>query len=170
MNVNEVIANRAIQILGGKIGDKSVHPNDDVISVSLLTMYFQQRCIFVQSMDYTVIFLSSMEQLEAGLKDKVKKFSEVVKVGRTHLMDAVPLTLGQEFSGYVQQLCVGRERIHSVLDRLYFVALGGTAVGTGVNASADFCTSLRLNGLQRKVVILFSQRKIYLRLVLRTMI
>ncbi len=138
MNVNEVIANRAIQILGGKIGDKSVHPNDDVNKCQSSNDVFPTAMHICAVDGLHCHLLSSMEQLEAGLKDKVKKFSEVIKVGRTHLMDAVPLTLGQEFSGYAQQLCVGRERIHSVLDRLYFVALGGTAVGTGVNASADF--------------------------------
>lgn len=138
MNVNEVIANRAIQILGGKIGDKSVHPNDDVNKSQ------SSNDVFPTAMHICAVdglhrhLLSSLEQLETGLKDKEKEFSELIKVGRTHLMDAVPLTLGQEFSGYAHQLYIGRERIRSVLDRLYSLALGGTAVGTGLNASADF--------------------------------
>ena len=138
MNVNEVIANRAIQILGGKLGDKSVHPNDDVNKCQSSNDVFPTAMHICSVDTIHVHLLKAMESLESGLRDKIKEFSALVKVGRTHLMDAVPLTLGQEFSGYTEQISANRQRVSQVLSRLYHLALGGTAVGTGLNSSKEF--------------------------------
>ncbi len=138
MNVNEVIANRAGQILGGQLGDKSVHPNDDVNKCQSSNDVFPTAmhiCIVEQLQSRLLQALSSLEN---SLKKKVKEFDSIIKVGRTHLMDATPLTLAQEFSAYVHQLASSRLRLESSLSRLNALALGGTAVGTGLNAHADF--------------------------------
>ena len=138
MNVNEVLANRAIQILGGQPGDKSVHPNDDVNKGQSSNDVFPTAMHIVAVSQVRAHLLKSVKNLEESLNSKAKEFADVIKVGRTHLMDATPLSLGQEFSGYAHQLSVNQQRIKDSLSRLYSLTLGGTAVGTGLNAHPDF--------------------------------
>ncbi len=138
MNVNEVLANRAIQILGGQPGDKSVHPNDDVNKGQSSNDVFPTAMHIVAVSQVHAHLLKSVKNLEESLNSKAKEFADVIKVGRTHLMDATPLSLGQEFSGYAHQLSVNQQRIKDSLSRLYSLTLGGTAVGTGLNAHPDF--------------------------------
>ena len=138
MNVNEVIANRAIQIIGGQLGDKSVHPNDDVNKCQSSNDVFPTAMHIAIVKQLRSLLLEAVRDLEKSLLSKAKKFSDIIKVGRTHLMDATPLSLGQEFSGYAHQLASNRVRIADCLSRLYSLTLGGTAVGTGLNASPDF--------------------------------
>ena len=138
MNVNEVIANRAIQIRGGRPGDKSIHPNDDVNKCQSSNDVFP-TAMHISAVDQLRRHLQpSLKKLEESLRAKAREFESVIKVGRTHLMDATPLSLGQEFSGYSAQLTAQEERIRDCLARLYSLALGGTAVGTGLNAHPDF--------------------------------
>lgn len=138
MNSNEVIANRAIEIKGGAIGDKSVHPNDDVNKAQ------SSNDTFPTAMHIAVVeqihhrLLPMLEKITGALKTKQNEFKNVVKIGRTHLMDATPLTLGQEFSGYVTQMEHGIVRVKNTLPHLYQLALGGTAVGTGLNTHKEF--------------------------------
>lgn len=138
MNANEVIANRAIQIKGGKIGDKSIHPNDDVNKAQSSNDTFPTAMHIAVAEQVNKRLLPMMKQLEQGLEKKQKEFEKIVKIGRTHLMDAVPLTLGQEFSGYVSQMKFGRARVEGALKDVYNLALGGTAVGTGLNTHPQF--------------------------------
>lgn len=139
MNVNEVISNRAIEIAGGTIGSKApIHPNDHV------NMSQSSNDTFPTAMNIAAIeeihhkLLPSVKALRDSLDKKCKEFDSIVKIGRTHLMDAVPLTLGQEFSGYVAQLDFAIDCIQSSQKGLYELALGGTAVGTGINAHKEF--------------------------------
>ncbi|MCE7873624.1 class II fumarate hydratase [bacterium CPR1] len=139
MNANEVIANRAIEILGGQVGSKKpVHPNDHVnMSQSSNDTYpTAMHIAAVEELHRHLI--PRLAQLRDSLKKKATEFDSVIKIGRTHLMDAVPLTMGQEFGGYVAMLDQDLERIHMVLPHLYQLALGGTAVGTGLNTHPDF--------------------------------
>ena len=139
MNSNEVIANRAIEIGGGKKGSKDpVHPNDDVNKSQSSNDTFPTAMHIAAAEEINNRLLPSLALLRTTLQKKSKEFNDVIKVGRTHLMDAVPLTLGQEFSGYVQQLDMAIERINLVLPGLYELALGGTAVGTGLNSHKKF--------------------------------
>ncbi|MBN2594513.1 MAG: class II fumarate hydratase [Sedimentisphaerales bacterium] len=139
MNLNEVIANRAIELAGGTIGSKSpVHPNDDVNKSQSSNDTFPTAMHIASAVAVTNKLLPAVETLAALLQDKSREFAKIVKIGRTHLMDAVPLTLGQEFSGYAAQIERGRERIAACLPRLYELALGGTAVGTGLNSHPEF--------------------------------
>lgn len=138
MNINEVIANRAIQILGGQPGDKSVHPNDDINKCQSSNDVFPTAMHIVAVSQVRAHLLKSVKNLEESLLSKAKEFSDIIKVGRTHLMDATPISLGQVFSGYAHQLSVDQERITESLSRLYSLTLGGTAVGTGLNAHPDF--------------------------------
>jgi fumarate hydratase class II len=139
MNVNEVIANRAIEIAGGEIGSKDpVHPNDDVNKAQSSNDTFPTAMHIAAADVFVHRLIPGVTKLRNALKDKVDEFKEVVKIGRTHLMDAVPLTLGQEFSGYAQQMTYALERIDNVMPRLYELALGGTAVGTGLNTHPEF--------------------------------
>lgn len=140
MNVNEVIANRAIQILGGQAGDKSVHPNDDVNKCQSSNDVFPTAMHIVAVDQVCTRLLKTLSHLEDSLCSKSKEFSRTIKVGRTHLMDATPLSLGQEFSGYVYQLQSNQLRIKDCLSRLHSLTLGGTAVGTGLNAHPDFAS------------------------------
>lgn len=139
MNMNEVIANRAIELLGGKLGSKSpVHPNDHV-NMSQSSNDVIPTATHVAAVEMIERrLLPNVARLRDALAEKVAAFDGIVKIGRTHLMDATPLTLGQEFSGYVQQLSNGIENIQSALPQLRRLAIGGTAVGTGLNAPADF--------------------------------
>ena len=139
MNVNEVISNRAIQMLGYKMGTKKpVHPNDHVNKSQSTNDVFPTAMHIAIAMEAKKKLLPSLKLLELELKKKVKKFSKVFKVGRTHLQDATPLTLGQEFSGYYSQLKKSIERIENALEEIYFLAQGGTAVGTGLNTRKNF--------------------------------
>jgi fumarate hydratase class II len=139
MNMNEVIANRAIELLGGQMGSKSpVHPNDHV-NMSQSSNDVIPTAIHVAAVEMIERqLLPNVARLRDAIDAKAAEFQDIVKIGRTHLMDATPLTLGQEFSGYVRQLSNGMERIQSVLPHLRQLAIGGTAVGTGLNAPADF--------------------------------
>ncbi len=141
MNVNEVIANRAIELLGGKRGSKTpIHPNDDV------NMSQSTNDVFPTSMNIAAVLLlekrlnPSLQKLYQTLLDKAKEFSSIVKIGRTHMMDATPLTLGQEFSGYAQQVLYSMEALDATLPHLLELALGGTAVGTGINAPPKYAS------------------------------
>ena len=139
MNVNEVIANRAIQILGGRLGSKKpVHPNDHVNKSQSTNDVFPTAMHMAIAIRTKGKLLSSLNLLNSELKKKEKEFKKIVKVGRTHLQDATPLTLGQEFSGYHSQLTKCIERINKALEEIYFLAQGGTAVGTGLNTKKGF--------------------------------
>ena len=139
MNANEVIANRANEMLGGELGSKTpVHPNDHV------NMQQSSNDCFPSAMHISAVeqidrlLLPALGRLGAVLSGKAKAFSDIIKIGRTHLQDATPLTLGQEFSGYAMQVENGIARVKAALPRLYMLAQGGTAVGTGLNSKADF--------------------------------
>ena len=139
MNVNEVIANRATVLAGKPLGDKAfIHPNDDVnmSQSSNDTFPTAMNIAAVREMVHTV--LPQIQALRDSLAHKQAEFHDIIKIGRTHLMDAVPLTLGQEFSGYVAQLDADLERLENCLPHLYRLALGGTAVGTGLNSHPEF--------------------------------
>ncbi len=139
MNTNEVIANRAIELAGGKLGGKSpVHPNDDVNKSQSSNDTFPTAMHIAAALAITHKLLPAVEALANLLRDKSREFSHIVKIGRTHLMDAVPLTLGQEFSGYAEQIERSGRRVAQCLPRLHELALGGTAVGTGLNAHPEF--------------------------------
>ena len=139
MNVNEVIANRAIQILGGKLGSKKpVHPNDHVNKSQSTNDVFPTAMHMAIAIRAKGKLLPCLNLLNSELKKKTKEFKKIVKVGRTHLQDATPLTLGQEFSGYHSQLTKCIERINKALEEIYFLAQGGTAVGTGLNTKKGF--------------------------------
>lgn len=138
MNSNEVIANRAIQIMGGTIGDKSIHPNDDVNKAQSSNDTFPTAMHIAVGEQAVHHLLPRLSALKDALKKKQNEFKDIVKIGRTHLMDATPLTLGQEFSGYVMQLENGIQRVEQALNGVYELALGGTAVGTGLNTHPEF--------------------------------
>src|SRR5690606_31539185 len=139
MNVNEVIANRANELLGSPLGSKSpVHPNDHVNMSQSSNDTFPTAMSIAAVSEIEERLLPALETLRAALDEKSRAFADIIKIGRTHLMDAVPLTLGQEFSGYVQQLVYGIERIDGTLGRLRELAIGGTAVGTGLNTRVGF--------------------------------
>ncbi len=139
MNVNEVISNRAIEMLGGNLGTKKpVHPNDHVNKSQSTNDVFPSAMHISIAIKTTQKLLPSLKILEKELYKKVNKFKKIVKVGRTHLQDATPITLGQEFSGYHAQLKKCISRIENALDEIYFLAQGGTAVGTGLNTKKNF--------------------------------
>ena len=139
MNVNEVIANRAIQILGGKLGSKKpVHPNDHVNKSQSTNDVFPSAMHIAIALEAKDKLIPSLNLLNKEIKRKVKQFKSIIKVGRTHLQDATPLTLGQEFSGYQSQLEDTIIRINHALKEIYFLAQGGTAVGTGINTRKNF--------------------------------
>ncbi|WP_412051045.1 class II fumarate hydratase [Hoeflea sp. Naph1] len=139
MNANEVISNRAIEMLGGEMGSKKpVHPNDHV-NMSQSSNDTFPTAMHIACAEQTVrALLPALKHLRAALDEKAKKFSGIIKIGRTHTQDATPLTLGQEFSGYVAQVAASIERIELTLSGLYELAQGGTAVGTGLNAPVGF--------------------------------
>ena len=139
MNVNEVISNRANEILGFEKGTKKpVHPNDHVNMSQSSNDTFPAAMHIAAAQELKEKLLPALKDFHAGLLKKQEEFKHIVKTGRTHLQDAVPLTLGQEFSGYAAQLEAAIARIEAVLPELYDLALGGTAVGTGLNAPAGF--------------------------------
>jgi len=139
MNVNEVISNRAIEMAGGVLGSKKpIHPNDDVNKAQSSNDTFPAAMHIAAVEEIHRRLIPMVTKLRDALNEKSLSFKNIIKIGRTHLMDAVPLTLQQEFSGYVQQLTNGLERINACLPRLYELALGGTAVGTGLNTHPVF--------------------------------
>ena len=134
MNVNEVISNRAIQLLGGVVGSKKpVHPNDHVNMGQSSNDVFPTAMHVAAVREFTGTLLPPLRQLHAALDAKAKEFASIIKIGRTHTQDATPMTLGQEFSGYAKQLENGVRRVEGCLPALCELALGGTAVGTGLN-------------------------------------
>ncbi len=139
MNSNEVISNRAIEILGGEIGSKTpVHPNDDVNKAQSSNDTFPTAMHIAVAEQIEHRLVPMLEKLTKTLEIKSKEFKDIVKIGRTHFMDATPLTLGQEFSGYLTQMKKGIERVRATQKNIYALALGGTAVGTGLNTHPKF--------------------------------
>jgi fumarate hydratase class II len=139
MNVNEVISNRAIELAGGVMGSKTpIHPNDDVNMSQSSNDTFPTAMHIAAVTEITDRLMPSVSRLRDALEEKVVAYRDVTKIGRTHLMDAVPLTLGQEFSGYVAQLDADLDRLTLSLGGLYELAAGGTAVGTGLNTHPEF--------------------------------
>ncbi len=139
MNANEVISNRAIEMAGGVLGSKKpIHPNDDVNMSQSSNDTFPTAMHIAAAEEVTHNLIPSVRKLRDALARKAKEFADIVKIGRTHLMDAVPLTLGQEFSGYVAQLDYDLKRIEAALPDLLELAIGGTAVGTGLNTHPEF--------------------------------
>ena len=153
MNANEVISNRAIEKLGGEMGSKKpVHPNDHVNMGQSSNDSFPTAMHIAAAEQIHHELLPALEHLHAALAAKAEAFRDIVKIGRTHLQDATPLTLGQEFSGYAAQVRYGIERVKATLPQLYQLAQGGTAVGTGLNAKAGFAEAFaeeaaRITGL-----------------------
>jgi fumarate hydratase, class II len=153
MNVNEVLANRASELLGGERGDaRLVHPNDDVNRSQSSNDVFPTAMHVSAVQAITHRLLPALEKLRATLTQKASDFDDIVKIGRTHLQDATPLTLGQEFSGYAAQLAHGEAHVRAALPHLCELALGGTAVGTGLNAPKGYAEQVaaelaRLTGL-----------------------
>jgi fumarate hydratase, class II len=139
MNANEVISNRAIELAGGELGSKKpIHPNDDVNMSQSSNDTFPTAMHIAAAEAVVNHLMPSVRALRDALDKRAQDFSDIVKIGRTHLQDAVPLTLGQEFSGYVAQLDADLDRIEQALPGLYELAIGGTAVGTGLNSPAGF--------------------------------
>ncbi len=139
MNANEVIANRAIEILGGTIGSKDpVHPNDHVNRSQSSNDTFPTAMHIATVEEVVNRLIPALEHMLAALEEKVEEWADIIKIGRTHTMDATPLTLGQEFSGYAQQVRLGIARLKDALPRLQALAQGGTAVGTGLNTKKGF--------------------------------
>lgn len=139
MNTNEVIANRAIEILGGQLGSqKPVHPNDHVNKSQSSNDTYPTAMHIAVAVEVHQTLLPGMQKLHDALDVKAKEYADIIKIGRTHTQDATPLTLGQEFSGYVQQIAFGIDRVKACLPRLYMLAAGGTAVGTGLNTRVGF--------------------------------
>jgi len=139
MNVNEVISNRAIEMLGGELGSKKpVHPNDHVNKSQSSNDTFPTAMHIAAAVEVHEVLLPGLQKLHDALDAKSKEFAHIIKIGRTHTQDAVPLTLGQEFSGYVQQVKYAMTRIRSTMPRIYELAAGGTAVGTGLNTRIGF--------------------------------
>ncbi|MFC1587263.1 class II fumarate hydratase [Planctomycetota bacterium] len=139
MNSNEVIANRAIELAGGEMGSKKpIHPNDDVNKAQSSNDTFPTAMHIAAVEEINRRLIPMITKMRDALVAKQAEFGDIVKIGRTHLMDAVPLTLGQEFSGFIQQLDNGLERIHGCQNRMCELALGGTAVGTGLNTHPEF--------------------------------
>ncbi len=139
MNANEVISNRAIEMLGGEKGSKKpVHPNDHVNMSQSSNDTYPTAMHIACAEEIVHRLIPALQTLRNALNDKAQKWSKIIKIGRTHTQDATPLTLGQEFSGYTQQVQNGIERIEQTLPKLMELAQGGTAVGTGLNAPKGF--------------------------------
>jgi len=139
MNLNEVISNRAIELMGGVVGSKQpVHPNDHVNMGQSSNDSFPTAMSIAGVLEIDRSLLPALQEFHAALQAKAMEFSTIVKIGRTHLQDATPVTLGQEFSGYARQIELGIERVRGALPRLMELAQGGTAVGTGLNAAPGF--------------------------------
>ena len=145
MNANEVIANRALEKMGEALGGKGLHPNDDVNKAQSSNDTFPTAMHIAVAEQVNQRLLPALTTLRNGLKKKSDEFKDIVKIGRTHLMDATPLTLGQEFSGYVAQLDQCLVRIKRDLTEVYELAIGGTAVGTGLNTHPQFAVTVAAN-------------------------
>ena len=146
MNMNEVLANRAIEILGGKLGSKNpVHPNDHVNYSQSTNDSFPTAMHIAAVLQIAQVLLPGLNRLYSALEKKAQEFMPIIKIGRTHLQDATPLRLGQEFSGYAQQIAFGVERVLACMPRLYQLAQGGTAVGTGINSKKGFAEKFAAN-------------------------
>ena len=159
MNFNEVISNRAIEIVGGKLGSKSpIHPNDHV-NMSQSTNDTFPTAINIAAVESVVYNLKpALEKLKSSFQKKAKDFEDIIKVGRTHLQDATPLSLGQEFSGYVSAIEHGIDRLDKAVDNCYELAVGGTAVGTGINTIEGYDVEMaeeikKITGLNFKTAI-----------------
>jgi len=142
MNANEVIANRAIEILGGELGSKMVHPNDHVNKGQSSNDTFPTVMHIAAATEINEGLIPKLKKLQAALDAKSKEFDSIIKIGRTHTQDATPLTLGQEFGGYAQQVAYGVSRVESALPSLLRLAQGGTAVGTGLNTFPGFAEAV----------------------------
>jgi fumarate hydratase class II len=139
MNVNEVISNRAIQLVGGKLGSKQpIHPNDDVNMSQSSNDTFPTAMHIATVMEFTTRLTPAVTAFRDAVRTKARKWVDVVKIGRTHLQDATPLTVGQEWSGYAAQLDNALQIVGNSLNGLFRLAMGGTAVGTGINTPANF--------------------------------
>src|SRR5687768_13451551 len=138
MNTNEVISNRATELLGGVRGSKAVHPNDHVNLGQSSNDVIPTAIHIAASESIQRQLLPALTRLHTALQEKAKDFDTIVKIGRTHLQDATPIRLGQEFSGYASQIKHAQERLHRALHTLGELAIGGTAVGTGINCHEDF--------------------------------
>ena len=144
MNVNEVIANRAIELAGGVRGSKRpIHPNDDVNRSQSSNDVFPAAMSIAAATALRRDLIPAVERVHDAIEAKAREFADVVKIGRTHLQDAVPLTVGQEMSGWASLLARDVDRLRAALDGLYDLALGGTAVGTGLNAPPDSAPAWR---------------------------
>jgi fumarate hydratase, class II len=158
MNTNEVIANRAIEILGGTRGDKSVHPNDHV-NCGQSSNDVIPTAIHLAALDAIMHqLIPAMKELHAALDAKAKAFDGILKIGRTHLQDATPIRLGQEFSGYASQVEHGLARLQALESNLGELALGGTAVGTGINTHIDFSRKT-IEGIARETGLKLHEAK-----------
>lgn len=146
MNINEVLSNRAIEILGGEMGSKKpVHPNDHVNYGASSNDTFPTAMHIAAVLQISEVLIPGLNKLYTALDKKEKEFMPIIKIGRTHLQDATPLRLGQEFSGYAQQVAYGIERVLACMPRLYQLAQGGTAVGTGINTKKGFAEKFAQN-------------------------
>lgn len=146
MNANEVIGNRAIEILGGERGSKDpVHPNDHCNMGQSSNDTFPTAMHIAAAMTAHDVLIPGLEKLHAAMQKKVEEFDGIIKIGRTHTQDATPLTLSQEFSGYTHQIAMGIQRVKDALGRIYELAQGGTAVGTGLNTSPGWDTTVAAN-------------------------
>ncbi|OWU71806.1 fumarate hydratase [Roseovarius sp. 22II1-1F6A] len=146
MNANEVIANRAIEILGGEIGSKSpVHPNDHCNMGQSSNDTFPTAMHIATAMTARDVLLPGLEKLHTALERKVVEFDGIIKIGRTHTQDATPLTLSQEFSGYAHQVKMGLKRVRTALEHIHELAQGGTAVGTGLNTREGWAETVAAN-------------------------
>lgn len=143
MNVNEVISNRCIEKMGGEIGSKKpVHPNDDVNKSQSSNDVFPSAMHIAATLAIQTDLIPALEKLAKGCRQKEEEFKDILKIGRTHLMDAAPMTLGQEFSGYASQIEHGIQAVKNTLTSLSEIALGGTAVGTGLNTHPDYAQKI----------------------------
>ena len=146
MNANEVIANRAIELMGGTIGSKDpVHPNDHCNMGQSSNDTFPTAMHIATAMTARDVLLPGLEKLHGALQKKVEEFDGIIKIGRTHTQDATPLTLSQEFSGYTHQVAMSIARVRDALGRIYELAQGGTAVGTGLNTKKGWAETVAHN-------------------------
>ncbi len=145
MNSNEVIANFANELKSGNLTEKFIHPNDDVNRGQSSNDTFPTAMHIAVAEQAVHVLIPALKKLKKALEDKQKEFEDIVKIGRTHFMDATPLTLGQEFSGYVHQVSQGILRVEGALQNVYALALGGTAVGTGLNTHVEFAVKAAEN-------------------------
>ncbi|PNU20656.1 aspartate ammonia-lyase [Geothermobacter hydrogeniphilus] len=158
MNANEVIANRAAAVLGHNLGDKAVHPNDHVNLGQSSNDVFPSAIHLAAAEELHRHLLPALEQLQKSLQDKAEEFDPIVKLGRTHLQDAVPIRLGQVFSGYTRQLELARQRLQQSAAGLLELPLGGTAVGTGLNTHPEFAARV-CSGLTKETGLKFSEAR-----------